>query len=458
MSIILDLDEDRELVPDDRYCPQCEKSFGVPMQVCPDDGTRLVSLAPRPDPLIGRTIDDRYTIVERLAVGGMGAVYRAKQHSVDREVALKVVRPGLVADADTIKRFLREAKLASQLAHPNSVGVLDFGETSEGMFYLVMELLAGRTLDEILRQEGVFDAKRLVRVGIQICDALGAAHALSIIHRDLKPSNILMLDNSRDLVKVLDFGLAKSLEGDASMTRSGAMCGTPAYLAPERACGRPGDHRSDLYALGCVLYLLGSGRLPFVSDSIPVLLRMQVCEPAPPMTGVPAALAEIIDRLLAKDPDQRFQTADALRDALEETLPVTGQVTIFPRARRKPSVHGPETIASLPVADGVALLPTRLDTAPPVVAPPPPRRRRQAWWLAGAIIMVAAGASLGPDASRARAAEPPVIPVLAPRVGDPILLEARIDEPAAERRAEPPRTRAPSPHRPRTPRGPRLPF
>jgi serine/threonine-protein kinase len=449
MSIIVV--SEHGVVPEDaeRYCPHCERSFRTDEPLCPDDGTRLVSLAPPPDPLLGRVIDDRYTIVERIAVGGMGAVYRAKQHSVDREVALKVVRPGLVADQDTIKRFLREAKLASQLAHPNTVGVLDFGQTTEGMFYLVMELIAGRTLDDVLLQDGVLDARRLVRIGVQICDALEAAQAMSIVHRDLKPSNILLLDHSRDLVKVVDFGLAKSLEGDVSMTRSGGMCGTPAFLAPERACGQPCDHRSDLYSLGCVLFLLGSGRLPFMSDSVPEVLRMQVGEPAPLMTGVPFAIAEVIDRLLQKDPDARYQTAAALRDALEDALPVTGQVTIIPRTWQRPSTCGKETVASLPDVEDVrelAVSETVAAPPPPVPAPRPVQRRR--WWLAGGFAVLAGMAGFIPDnpAPEAAAKTPEVTPPSTLFI-ETTVLEARVDDP-------PP---APPPRRPKKQRT-RLPF
>src|SRR5262249_20689275 len=152
-----------------------------------------------------------YTILEKLGQGGMGAVYRASQHGLGREVAIKVVSSHLVSEADVIKRFLREAKLASKLAHPNAVAVLDFGQTDDGLFYLVMELVVGRTLDLVVKSEKVFKPERVVRIGTQVCDALQGAHELQIVHRDLKPSNIMLLSSGRDLVKVLDFGLAKSV-------------------------------------------------------------------------------------------------------------------------------------------------------------------------------------------------------------------------------------------------------
>jgi serine/threonine protein kinase len=306
------------------YCATCEAVF-VAGELCPDDGTRLVRLSVPGDTLVGRDLDGRYTIGAKLGQGGMGAVYRARQHAMGREVAIKVVSPNLVKDAPTIKRFLREAKLASRLVHPNIVSVLDFGQTADGLFYLVMELVSGRTLHDLLAERGALGAERLVRIGSQICDALEGAHELPIIHRDLKPANIMVLATGRDLVKVLDFGLAKSLSPDTTpttMTSAGALLGTPTFMPPEVATGSAVDHRADLYSLGCILYVIATGRPPFVSESIPELIAMHGTVPAPRTTGVPASIAQVIDRLLAKNPGDRYPTAAALRDALEEGLAI----------------------------------------------------------------------------------------------------------------------------------------
>ena len=308
--------------PGEFYCPSCEKQFPTGER-CPNDGTRLVKLKVPIDPFIGRELDGRYTMLEKLGQGGMGAVYRGSQHSVGRDCAIKVVSANLVSEPDVIKRFLREAKLASRLSHPNAVAVLDFGQTEDGVFYLVMELVAGRTLDQVFKAEKTFRPERVVRIGTQVCDALEGAHALSIVHRDLKPSNIMLLNRGRDLVKVLDFGLAKSVAPDqtsTTMTNAGALLGTPAFMPPELALGQPCDGRADLYSLACVLYLLGSGRLPFVSSSAHELIAMHGTEPAPPMTGVPPALAAVIDRMLEKDPAKRYQTAAENREALEAAI------------------------------------------------------------------------------------------------------------------------------------------
>jgi serine/threonine-protein kinase len=174
------------------------------------------------------------------------------------------------------------------------VSVLDFGQTDDGLFYLVMELVTGMTLDQVLDRDKVFSPERVVRIGTQVCDALECAHALSIVHRDLKPANIMVVAHGRDLIKVLDFGLAKSLAPDqtsTTMTGAGAMLGTPAFMPPELATGQRCDGRADLYSLGVVLYLAGSGRLPFMSESPHELIAMHGTEQAPPMTGVPPALA-----------------------------------------------------------------------------------------------------------------------------------------------------------------------
>jgi serine/threonine-protein kinase len=184
------------------YCATCDRSYGEGTQFCPDDGTRLVLLN-EGDPLIGRTIDGRFTVRERLGRGGMGVVYRAWQASVGREVAIKVIRPRPGHDAATTKRFLREAKLASQLSQPSTVGVIDFGQGEDNILYLVMELVRGRTLADVLRDHGRMSPERTVRICAQICDALEAAHRLGIVHRDLKPANVMILDDppGRDFIR-----------------------------------------------------------------------------------------------------------------------------------------------------------------------------------------------------------------------------------------------------------------
>ncbi|HEY5952191.1 MAG TPA: protein kinase [Kofleriaceae bacterium] len=282
------------------------------------------------DPLIGRDLDGRYTIVDNLGRGGMGAVYRATQHGLGREVAIKVVTPRLGTNEVIIKRFLREAKLASKLTHPNAVAVLDFGQTSDELIYLVMELVVGRTLQDVVASEptGKLAPARVVHIGTQICSALAGAHAMQIVHRDLKPSNIMLSTAGSDVVKVLDFGLAKSLAdaSGAALTSAGSVIGTPAFMPPEAVTGGVVDARADLYSLGCTLYYAAMGRLPFESTAVAEMIAMHATEAPPPLAGVPVGLAAVIEQLLAKDPAQRYPDAVTARDALERSLAVSREV------------------------------------------------------------------------------------------------------------------------------------
>ena len=331
---------------DERYCPFCERSF-TGRERCPEDDTVLVRLQAPTDRLVGSAIDNRYTIQRRIGSGGMGAVYSAVQHSVGREVAIKVVNPSLVDDPSIIKRFLREAKLTSRLSHPHAVAVLDFGQTPDGLFYLVMELITGRTLSDVLKEEGPLAPERIVRIGSQILDALIGAHQLSIVHRDLKPSNVIVLDGpaGRDLIKVLDFGLAKSLSHDTTMTSvtgSGALLGTPAYVPPEVVAGGEADARGDLYSAGVILYQLASGRLPFVGETVHDLLVKLARETPPPLGGfgVPAPLVRVIERLMAKLPDDRYPSASLAQSALERA---EDELASSPARRNSPSGSLPGT-------------------------------------------------------------------------------------------------------------------
>jgi serine/threonine protein kinase len=304
------------------YCSACNQSFPSDTKVCPNDGARLIKLAAERDDLIGRVLDERYEIRAPLGKGGMGTVYRGWQLSVDREVAIKVIHPKLSNDRSAVKRFLREARLASRLSQPNIVNVYDFGQ-SGNVLYLVMELLRGHTLASELGQGRRINPKRTITVAAQLCDALEAAHAQGIVHRDLKPSNIVILDDppGRDLIKVLDFGLAKSLIQDSGsvVTNTDALLGTPLYMAPEQIEGKVSDQRADLYSLGCMLYEMLTGRPPFVENAVSAVLARHMHDAhaeLPP--HVPAKLRGLIDKLLAKAPDKRLQTAGEVHKILED--------------------------------------------------------------------------------------------------------------------------------------------
>jgi serine/threonine protein kinase len=305
--------------PAEAYCPACNKSYPPEAETCPDDRTTLVRFRAERDELIGRVLDDRFEVRTPLGKGGMGTVYVALQRSVDREVAIKIVHPRL-ADRQSAKRFLREARLASRLSQTNIVHVIDFGQTEDGVLYLVMELLRGKTLAFHIATTR-FTLRRIIGIIVQLCDALEAAHAQGIIHRDLKPGNVVILDEPRDRdhVKVLDFGLAKSLAGDAatSVTTTDAIIGTPLYMSPEQVQGRPSDPRSDLYAVGCILYEMLAGKPPFSDQTVNVIMAQHLIEPPPPLPpAVPPGMRALVERLLAKKPDDRLGSAGELREAI----------------------------------------------------------------------------------------------------------------------------------------------
>jgi eukaryotic-like serine/threonine-protein kinase len=389
---------------DELYCPTCEHMFPRTAKVCPEDGARLVKLSVGPDPFIGRELDGRFTVIEKLGEGGMGAVYRAHQHSVDREVAIKVLHANLVSDTDTIKRFLREAKLTSKLSHPNAVAVLDFGQTDDGVMYLVMELVPGKTLDTVQKVEGALGPARVIKIGLQICDALDTAHAMQIVHRDLKPANIMLVEGRRDFVKVLDFGLAKMLERKANQSHEETLLGTPAFFPPERATGI-GDERSDLYSLGCMLYLVASGTLPFRADTpkdlVAAVVAAHQSRRPTPLANVPPNLARVIDRLLQKKPDDRYQTAAETHAALEEAAALDG-ITAY---QSSPSIEQARiSMASMRASQPSIETPTVL---PEIERPP---RRKLAIAIGAGIavvaILIAIIVSSGGGSESAKAAAP----------------------------------------------------
>ncbi|MBV8762858.1 MAG: serine/threonine protein kinase [Deltaproteobacteria bacterium] len=260
------------------------------------------------DPLIGSVIDGRYEVRGALGHGGMGRLYRAWQASVRREVAIKVIDRSLGADPMAATRFQREAELASRLSHPNTVSVFDFGRTASGQLYIAMELIAGKTLTACIRDQGAFALARVARIGIQLCDALEAAHALGIVHRDLKLDNVMVLDEpaGRDLVKILDFGLAKRKD-DVGGTAMGIVVGTPRYIAPEVAVSGVASPASDMYAVGVMLAEMASGATLWASNDLSSLLAQKL-QPRE-VIEVPPALRVVTRALLDPRPERRPSAA-----------------------------------------------------------------------------------------------------------------------------------------------------
>ena len=261
-------------------CPQCEHACETSHKFCPVCGFPVAELQSKTDdPLIGVTLPGGYVILELVGVGGMGRVYRAEQKVLGRTVAVKIVHPHLLGDDSASARFITEARAASRLNHPNSVGVIDFGRNA-GQLYLVMEFLRGRDLARVTYEDGLLDFPRIIDVLCQVLAALAEAHHLDIIHRDLKPENIVLepMRSGGDFVKVVDFGLAKMRDQNSNITSPGLVCGTPDYMAPEQGRGDPIDARSDLYACGVILYQLLTGRLPFEAESPTQVVLMHLSQ------------------------------------------------------------------------------------------------------------------------------------------------------------------------------------
>lgn len=263
-----------------------------------------------------------YRVVKELGRGAMGAVYLALDTRLDRSLALKVMLPEFAADMEAKERFLREAKAAARISHDNVVTVYEADER-DGIPYIAMQRLQGLSLDAFLRSKGTPSLRNAVRIAREAALGLAAAHALGTVHRDIKPAN-LWLEAPRGRVKLLDFGLARPGGMDMELTRSGVVLGTPAFMSPEQALGDRVDHRTDLFSLGAVLYLLCTRQFPFQGVSVgAVLLALGTKDPEPVRThnaSVPEPLAELIHQLLAKDPEGRPQTAAAVADRLQEIL------------------------------------------------------------------------------------------------------------------------------------------
>ncbi len=264
-----------------------------------------------PQPNLGMVIDKKYRLEDKLGEGGMGSVFRARRLFIDDFVAIKFVRPEVLTNPEFRERFYQEARVAARIKHPNVVTVYDFGETPDGMLYLVMEFLEGMSLGELLKKKGALAAEQMIELGLQIGEALHCMHENNVIHRDLKPDNIMLIPDGRggERVKLVDFGVAKILEADARLTRYQARIGSPVYCSPEQYLGQPVDHRTDLYGLGIIFYECLSGRVPFNAHN-ETDLRAAILHKMPPrldgkVKHVTGHLADLVQWLLAKDPNDR---------------------------------------------------------------------------------------------------------------------------------------------------------
>lgn len=278
--------------------------------------------------LIGKKIEGKYEVQSILGEGGMAIVYKAYHTKMERLVVIKVMQGWLLSNKNAVERFERESKTTAKLAHPNIVTVFDYGVLNGKEPYLVMEYIKGESLGDKIARQGALPFATAAGIIIQICRGLQEAHSVGIIHRDLKPDNILLQDRSDrpDWVKIVDFGISHLVQGAKRLTKTGKMVGTPEYIAPEQLKDKPLDIRTDLYALGIILYETLTGRVPFEGESAEGILMKHLLEPPPPLSMHNDDFAEgtpfdaIIAKALRKEPDERYQTATEFRLDVEEAL------------------------------------------------------------------------------------------------------------------------------------------
>jgi eukaryotic-like serine/threonine-protein kinase len=329
-----------------RICPVCSHEFGEEHRTCPNDGIALVNLDTgadeRGETLVGQVVGGRYRIEKVVGRGGMGTVYACRHVVVGKAFAIKVLRPGVERSTEVLQRFIREAQAANAVRSRHICEMVDFGQLDNGAFYVVMDLLEGVSLTRALRDRSL-DQTELRRVFVQIAETLERAHRAGIVHRDLKPDNVILVDDDGDphFVKLVDFGIAKMMQADAShLTETGIILGTPYYMSPEQARGDAIDARSDIYALGVMMYRAFTGKLPFVADTaMGVLTRHLIEAPVLPsrVSEIDPIVERVILRCMEKQPIDRFQSmadvAEAIRHAGAAAAPVVrGQTTVNERS------------------------------------------------------------------------------------------------------------------------------
>jgi serine/threonine protein kinase len=298
-----------------------------------------------PEGLLGLTIDGRYRVEALLGEGGMGLVYRVTHTRLNKPLAIKVLRRENTKDPEVLARFRREAESASGIGNQHIVDIHDFGELDDGSTYFVMECLEGLDLIDAIDVDQRMPESRAIHIGTQLCRALGAAHDAGIVHRDLKPENVFLIrrNDTEDFVKVLDFGIAKVANGPKRLTRDGEVLGTPHYMSPEQCEGDGVDHRTDIYALGVLLYEMVTGHVPHDADTMMGILTKQMYEePIPPKVRVPQIseqLEELIMRCLEKKPERRYQTMHEIESDLRRVdigRPPAGPDTVTLTPTRPP--------------------------------------------------------------------------------------------------------------------------
>jgi serine/threonine-protein kinase len=331
------------------------------------------------DPMIGTLAAGRYRIIKQLGEGGMGKVYLAEHIAIEKRVALKVLRAEYATKGEIVKRFQQEAISASRIKHPNVLDVFDFGQLENGCFYLAMEFLAGNDLADEITRRRVLDPATGIRVSMQICRALAAAHANGVVHRDMKPENVFLqrTADGEEIVKIVDFGIAQLRSKDDAvtetkrrLTRTGMIFGTPEYMAPEQASGKHADLRADIYAVGIIMYEIFTGAVPFTGETFLGVLTKHLNEAPPHMTtvypelAISAELQNVIMRALMKDPSVRYQSMLEFAQAISNTPDAAAL-----GYRQIQSSMAEHSMSYLPHAPSN---PTHQQFAPSTPPPPPP--------------------------------------------------------------------------------------
>ena len=366
--------------------------------------------------LSGQVVAERYRVIRRLGEGGMGVVYQAIDERLEKAVAIKVLKEDFSKRQDVVARFTQEAKSAARIKHENVLDVTDYGKTRDGRYYIAMELLVGTDLADVLQRGEEVTVERAVEIGVQICRALAAAHALGVVHRDMKPENVFLLRTSdgRENVKIVDFGIAQMKdpagENTRKLTRTGMIFGTPEYMSPEQASGKQTDNRVDVYATGVILYEMFAGRVPFQGDTFMGVLTQHMFEPPPsivevnPATTISAPMAAVIQKALSKDPNQRYASMTEFSDDLMRVR--QGLMPLAAGEVATPLLRGATPAPAAVRTEGVVPVGTREMSAVP--------RRSSAPLVAAALLFVVGAVALVYALQTAPASHPPLVPTPTP--------------------------------------------
>jgi len=380
-----------------KVCWKCGASVADAHRFCMQCGADQTRTEPAPDPFIGKVLADKYRIQAQIGSGAMGTIYKAEQTALSKTVAIKVLHKHLMGDAELLHRFEREARAASRLNHPNCVQITDFGSLSDGSMYIAMEFIAGIDLADLIERQFPLDHGRVIRIAKQICSALDEAHANGVLHRDLKPENIMLEDrrNAPDHVKVVDFGIAKLEDGAARskrsfQTRAGIVCGTPEYMSPEQARGEKLDARSDIYALGVLLYHVVTDRLPFEGknpiETVTKHLNQAPDHPSQFRPDLPEPFGELIMTMLAKNREHR---PPSVLDVSAELSRIERELIIHSVDHSGGANNDKTAVDIRPISALIDLIDLTTPDSPPVSitmrapAPPPPQKAAAPRTLSG---------------------------------------------------------------------------